>query len=449
MAIYYSKEGHKYKVKRYISELLREYAFILWDFLKGGKVLKNKREIEWLLSHPQYVPSFQAKKFQELANWATNQTVFYSKYKKKGTYSLKDFPIIDKNIIKENHEDLCSEFASKSGTIKMHTSGSTGTPLVIKQDSAKRNRVYAEMIYMWGFSGYKIGMRYAFLRRWNCINRKSKITSLARNLAMVDVYALDDNALEEVRNQLYNDKKVRMIIGYASTLDRLGEYLRSKNAKPSDFNIVSIISGSEVLTEKTRTCLKDVFGCNVVSLYSNQENGMLAVECNENKEFHMNTASYIFEILKVDSDEPANIGEVGRIVITDLFNFAMPIIRYDTGDLTIKKEKPDCVLNTDVVTAIEGRKVDVVYDTTGRALSPHTITNGLWRLDKLKQFQLIQKSKTKYCFKVNDPHDAYSDEELIRTCKEFFGEAASIDIERVDNIPVLVSGKFKYLICEI
>ena len=140
------------------------------------------------------------------------------------------------------------------------------------------------MMYLWGLSGYEIGMRYMFLRRWNATNRKSKLTAFARNLLMTDVSGLDDDSLEVIRQQLLQDKKIRMIIGYASTLDALAEYLDKKNAKPDDFNMVTVLSGSEVLTEKTRTILKKVFGCNVVSLYSNQENGMLAVECNENKE---------------------------------------------------------------------------------------------------------------------------------------------------------------------
>lgn len=431
------------------SEKIRKWGFDFLDTCKGRNVLKNKEEIGYLFQHKDEVLKFQNDKFQLLANWAVNNTLFYSSVKNKDTYKLADFPIIDKNIIKENHATFCTAKANEKGSIKIHTSGSTGTPLVIIQDKNKRERVYAEMMYLWGISGFEIGMRYMFLRRWNNINKKSRLTTFARNLVMTDVSSLDDDSLETIYQEIISDKKIRMIIGYTSTLDMLGEYLKKKNAKPEDFNIVSILSGSEVLSEKTRNVLKGVFGCNVVSLYSNQENGMLAIECNENKEFHLNTASYIFEILKIDSDEPADYGEVGRIVITDLFNYAMPIIRYDTGDLTIKKTKPECDISTDVVTAIEGRKVDIVYDVNGKALSPHTITNGLWKFDRLKQFQLIQKDRNKYLFKVNDPENNYSDEELVLTCKEFFGNEANVSIERVDDIPVLASGKFKYLKCEI
>ena len=104
------------------------------------------------------------------------------------------------------------------------------------------------------------------------------------------------------------------------------------------FNVEIVISGAEFLNETTRNNLKKVFGCNVVSRYSNQENGILAQELIDSNYFMINNASYHIEFLKIDSDQEAEIGELSRIVITDLFNFATPMIRYDTGDLAVVEE---------------------------------------------------------------------------------------------------------------
>lgn len=428
------------------SDFVRRSGFWFVDYLKGGNVRKHYEDISNLFNNPALVEKHQVHQFNELAKYATENTVFYQRY--RGCTALQDFPIIDKNTIKAFNADFQSPLAIAKNSIRMHTSGSTGTPMVVIQDKNKRDRVYAEMMYLWGLSGYKIGMRYMFLRRWNNINKKSSLTAYARNLIMQDVEHLDETTLSAIAKHLSSDKHIKMIIGYASTLNMLADYLDKNNYHPSDFSVKTILSGSEVLTEKTRSTLKKVFGCNVISLYSNQENGMLAIECNSNKEFHLNNASYIFEVLKIDKDEPADAGELGRIVVTDLYNYAMPLIRYDTGDLTVRKERSDCDMQGEVVERIEGRKVDVVYDTNGKALSPHAITNGLWRFDQLRQFQLIQKSRCKYELTVNDPDDAYSDEEMISTCKEFFGKDAKILIKRVSDIPVLASGKFRYIICE-
>lgn len=430
-------------------QIVREKAYWMMDAIKGKPVKTHYQEIKYYFEHPDEVADFQEKSFQKLAEYAIAHTKFYADIPSRPHYELSDFPIIDKNIIKANHEKICSPKSKGQNVIAMHTSGSTGTPLVIYQDKNKRNRVYAEMQYMWGLAGYKIGMRYMFLRRWTSVARKSKLTAFARNLIMQDVTKLDDESLEAIYKVLRHDKKIQMLLGYASTLDLLVAYFDKRGASPNDFGVKTILSGSEVLTEKTRRLLKKVFGCTVVSLYSNQENGMLAIECPENKEFHLNNASFIFEILKVDSDEPAEVGEVGRIVITDLFNYAMPIIRYDTGDLTIKKQEAECAMKTEVFTAIEGRRVDVLYDTSGKPLSPHTVTNGLWEFDKLKQFQLVQHTKRTFTLNVNDPDSCYTDDKLVDACKGIFGSDAVVEINRVVDIPLLASGKFKYLICEI
>lgn len=431
---------------RSLGEYIRKAAFMALDALKGHPVMKHYHDVAFLLSHPEQVKVRQDEQFQKLAQFAVKNTEFYKFVGMRTQYCLKDFPTIDKTIIKNNHKALCSHLAYKKNVVRMHTSGSTGTPLEVIQDKNKRNRVYAEMMYLWGISGYEIGMRYMFLRKWNKLNKKSKLTATARNLLMTDVSSLDDETLEKIRQTLLKDNKIRMIIGYASTLDYLAQYLEKKGNQPSEFSVRTILSSSEVLTEKTRCALKRVFGCNVVSLYSNQENGMLAVECNENKEFHLNTASYIFEILKIDSDEPAEYGELGRVVVTDLYNLAMPMIRYDTGDLAIKKKDVECDLHTEAISSVQGRKVDIVYDTKGVPLSPHTITNTFWKFDKLKQFQIIQEDEKVYRVVVNDPCQCYKQEEIRDVCKSIFGNDAVLNIEESDDIPVLASGKFKYLI---
>lgn len=127
------------RVKKMFSEKIRKWGFDFIDVCKGRSVLKNKEEIRYLFHHKDKVPQFQQAKFQALANWAVNNTVFYASVKNDGAYKLSDFPIIDKNIIKENHTAFCTVKVKEKGAIQMHTSGSTGTPLVIIQDKKKEN----------------------------------------------------------------------------------------------------------------------------------------------------------------------------------------------------------------------------------------------------------------------------------------------------------------------
>lgn len=427
-----------------LSEFIRSKTYWLLDSLRGGAVKKHLNDITRIMENPETVELHQSQKLKELLDFAVDNVEFYKNYNK--TSKLQDLPVINKEIIKENYDILKSSICKNQHVHTLSTSGSTGTPFSMLQDDNKRNRVLAEMMYFWGKAGYTIGMRYVFFRIWTDKNRKSKLSAFSRNLIMSDILSLDEKNLENIRKMLKKDKKIKMLLGYASTFENLVNYLLKCGDTLDMFSVKAVISGSEVLSDDTREKLKKVFGCNVVSFYSNQENGSLAMECLENKEFHLNTASYIIEILKPDSNEPAEDGEMGRVVITDLYNKAMPLIRYDTGDMAICKKQAECTWKGQVVENISGRMVDMIYATDGTPLSPHTWSVYMWKYSELKQYQFIQEDEKEYTLKINGG-EMYTDDDIEKHLKSILGDDANITIERVDEIPVLASGKFKKTIC--
>jgi len=91
--------------------------------------------------------------------------------------------------------------------------------------------------------------------------------------------------------------------------------------------------------------------------------------------------------------------------------------------------------------------VDVIYDTKGRKLTPVVLINHLWNFDKLKQYQFIQQEKNKYIFKINVAEEIYTKDEFDKVLRNILGQDAEIDIQFVNAIPVLSSGKFKKIIC--
>ncbi len=274
------------------------------------------------------------------------------------------------------------------------------------------------MMYFWGKAGYQIGMKYVFFRIWTSLNRRSKLSAWARNVLMCDIARLDEENLEKIRNTLKSDRKIKMLLGYPSTFENLANYLLTCGDTPEMFNINTIISFAEALPESTREKLKKVFNCNIVSLYSNQENGMLAQECVENKEFHVNSASYHIELLKMDSDDPVSVGEPGRIVVTDLFNHAMPLIRYDTGDIGIWKKEAECGWHSQVFSSVQGRMVDLIFDTSGKIISPKSICVYMWPFDKLLQYQFVQEGAKQYVLKLNGAEGHYDDATFVDLVKD-------------------------------
>jgi phenylacetate-CoA ligase len=125
-------------------EKVRKYGFWILDFLKKGEVRKHYKDITEIIEGKAYNSKID-RYLSNLLNYAVNNTDFYSEY--RDYKSIKDFPIIDKNIIKANIEGLLSQEYRGKELHCMSTSGSTGTPLTIKQNKNKRNRVLAEIIY--------------------------------------------------------------------------------------------------------------------------------------------------------------------------------------------------------------------------------------------------------------------------------------------------------------
>ncbi len=419
---------------------MRNRGFWTIDWLKGRTVRKHYIDIKNTMQRKENVNKAR-ESLQSLLTHATQNCSFYAPF---ANTPISEFPIIDKDLIRSRHSEFLAKPFVTAKLHRMSTSGSTGTPFSVVQNYEKRSRVLAEIVYFGELCGYTIGQRYAFIRSWNSQSRKSPLESFLQNLIAIDTSRLDEESLETMRSLLKRDKRLSCILGYASSLDLLAQHLLEKGETPESFKRMKVvISGSEILSDKARRNLKRVFGCNVVSRYSNQENGLIAQEVSDNV-FLINRASYYLEFLKPNSNEHARPGELSRIVLTDLFNYAMPMIRYDTGDLAIFDEHPDYGR---VITSIEGRVLDFFYDTQDRLLSPSAITVQMWKFDRLRQFQFIQDGRAKYLLKVNGARGVYEDDDFIEVIENIVGKNANITIEHVDGIPQLQSGKFRQVIC--
>jgi phenylacetate-CoA ligase len=134
------------------------------------------------------------------------------------------------------------------------------------------------------------------------------------------------------------------------------------------------------------------------------------------------------------------------MVVTDLFNRAMPLIRYDTGDVVVRQPSAACGWKTDTLSEIEGRREDFIYDTQDRLLSPSVPGLHFWPFTRLKQIQFIQEAKGQYQIILNGAREHYRDEEFVELAKGFLGADASVSVVHVDQIPLLASGKFKAIV---
>ena len=429
----------------------RNKAFWFLDYLKGNPVKKSYLEIERIdkmdYDNP-YISEYQNEAWKRLKENACSTTQEYAKYK---NCDFKDFPIINKHDIRSNQGRYLSCKYEKEQLFQMATSGSTGTPFICYQNSEKKKRVNAEIIYYSEKVGYRLGENLSYIRTVVKQNKKSKLKQFIQNQTLINCGHLDDVGIQSILRSInyYSRKGSVTLLAYASTYTAIKDYCeRNKINKLEHYKVKGIISGSEMLFDDTRDCIGKVFGnVRIVSRYSNEENGVLGQDEGINNVFSINEADYIIEIID-DKGQPVPNGTEGRIVVTDLFNDAMPMIRYDTGDIgaieivEIGGRKKRCISH------FSGRRIDVICDTEGKILSPHLITNHMWSFPDISQFQLIQKGKKNYLLKLNVPQNYDCIEELKKVLHLILGNDAVINIEIVDEIPVLASGKRRYIVNE-
>jgi len=327
----------------------------------------------------------------------------------------------------------------------MSTSGSSGTPFTTLQNADKKRRNTADAIYLKQQAGFEIGYRLYYVRKWFKMHKRDWLTTEMRNIRMVNVTEFTDAYLSDFIQTLKKDSSSKVILAYSSALRDICKYLDKIGADPLQTNISCIIAMAQGLSDYTRKTLKKYFNAPILLRYSNMENGILSLQLSEiNNHLQINWASYFVEILHPVKDVPVKEGEFGRVVITDLFNYCMPFIRYDTGDLA--RMLPDTVFNSaPAFSKVEGRKMDAIFDTKGKIQSSFIIFH-LESYPEIKQFQFIQGGQKQYTLKLNIEGIFQHEKTLIELFKGYLGADAEIRIIYKDEIPQLSSGKRRLII---
>jgi phenylacetate-CoA ligase len=424
---------------------------VFWanDWIHGSKVRRHFNEIKLTLKNYDEGIVIQKRNLVNILNHATTFTEFYKSFKGK---NFDEFPIVNKNILNQNYNAFVvnSRNIPEQETEKLHvqrTSGSTGTPLAVFQDSRKRYRRIAELKYFGEDVGFRSHEKLAQCRIWTKWQSKSKWQSFKENIIPINVSKMDDNNLKIICETIRKNKVVSMR-AYASWYDKLVEYLNDGNADVKNFKTVKVaISSSEALNEVTRKRMKELAGVPIVECYANEEAGIMAQQKIDDNNYYLNHASYYFEVLKLESDKAADYGELGRIVITDLYNYAFPLIRYDTGDTAILLKGNDKSNGWDYISKLYGRRFDLVYDTRGYPIHPMNFARVLKNVPGIRQYQFIQKDRRLYLLKLNANENIVYDD-VMNQVKEIVGHDAQISFEMVEDIPILASGKVKQVVNE-
>lgn len=422
-----------------------KYAAFKEDDIKNnrGRLINCCDEISCLLENPNICEVAAKHSLNDILTYAVTFSDYYKQY--RDFKSLNDFPIVNKEILKQNWDKIAvKQYENYPDNRIKYTSGSTGTPFKMVMDRYKHCRWIAANKVFRANVGVLSHEKTLYISG-TVADKKIPIERQERdNVFYLDFKYLSDDYLSNLIVDLA-DKSFRSLTAMASVLDKIARFVLSGNVPEFKGDMIAIFSVSETLKESTRKTVSEYFGCPVYVLYANEENGVLAVDDGSGNGYRANTADFYFEILSMDDDTPAKDGEAGRLVITDYFNKAFPVIRYENGDIVTKKTLDDGRV---YITEIMGRKTDTLYTTDGRMVHYFNSISFLEPFMDIKQFQLIQEDYHNFTWILNTENHSY-EEMIIRECRELFGQDSNWKFEYVDEIPKLRSGKSRMTVCKI
>jgi phenylacetate-CoA ligase len=200
----------------------------------------------------------------------------------------------------------------------------------------------------------------------------------------------------------------------------------------------------EVLDPECRAICERVFGVPVVDAYSSQEVGYLALQCPSGNSYHIQAESVLVEVID-DVGKPCELGEVGKVVVSTLHNFAMPLIRYDIGDFA-EVGQCDCGRGLPALRRILGRKRNLLRMPDGTHRWPVFVSlDGDDELPPFFQFQVVQKSIEQLEINVVRPMEVTDEETALvrRHFQRVLGHPFQVQVNRVSEIARSPSGKFE------
>jgi phenylacetate-CoA ligase len=166
---------------------------------------------------------------------------------------------------------------------------------------------------------------------------------------------------------------------------------------------------------------------------------------------HINADRLVVEFVD-ENGQPVKIGQPGRILVTDLFNYAMPFIRYDIGDIGVPSPAHcSCGRGLPLMKELVGRYADILKTPEGQFVSASALTTILPKIPGLRETQLVQKALD--LLQINavtsSEYDQSSEVAFRRQIAKFFGPEMRITFNYVDEIPKTASGKTRFSISEI
>lgn len=391
---------------------------------------------------PEEVAQHQLEQVQKLIRHAYQTTRYYRELLDTMGITPADIrtradfeaiPVLEKNVVRERFDDLISN-TGMDGQIVERSSGSTGMPMRFV-----RQRGLAESAALKTLANHFCGIHPGdrTVQFWGRdIAGKFHYMDRLRNFAYFSFYNMTPDRLETAIEFLIQWRP-KVVTGYVSVLMAVADALLARGVKGIGAGIVQ--THAERLYDYQRNRMAMAFGGEVFDFYGSTEIFSFGSECQAHQGLHLFTPHRIFEIEPIAGDADA-----GEVLITDLHNPAMPLIRYRNGDvLRINRQSCSCGRSLPRAT-VDGRTIDIVRTKNGEILYAVFFVE-LIDPEQVKQFLVHQQTIDKVELLIV-PTSAFGMEYGRAVCQKIAERMdAQVSLRLIDAIDSNIGNKYRLL----
>jgi phenylacetate-CoA ligase len=417
------------------------------------RYLATLRRTQWL--SPEALEQLQLRRLRRLLRHAGEHVGYYRElFQAQGFQpeevdrlaDLSGLPLLSKAAVRENlYFDLLSDNHDKRKIQKIVTSGSTGEPLAVFVDRLQLDMRWANTWRNVEWTGYRFPDRQ--VRLWHSTIGlrpaqafKERLDALLSRRTFFSVFGLDDATLRAYVD-FVRRKRPALLDGYAEAFNVIANYLA--RAPVDGLRAGAVISSAQTLPPETRALIETHFGCPVFDKYGAREFSGIAHECEQHQGYHVNAESYLVEVVR--DGRPAREGEIGEVVVTDLNNRCVPLIRYQVGDLAVATTRRcACGRGLPMIARVIGRMQAVVLGTNGRYL-PATFFAHFFKEYEyaVARYQVIQSAHDRLDVRIirKSRFTAETERAIRRALTDVLGGGMHLQFEFVEALPLGRTGK--------
>jgi len=441
----------------------------LHERLVGRRTLRYARELEWSQwNSPSELRALQGRKLWALLRHAQANSEFYRRrFADAGLPELsaspattgradplallRTLPLLDKADIRRSLNAMLWH-ESPGGLHAHNTGGSTGEPLTFYIDRRRQGYDQAARIRAHRWFGVEFGDRELLL--WGSPIELGRTDRIKRardrlfNQRLLDAFHMSEARMDEYMDE-WDCFRPRALFGYPSSIARFAAHAAARARRPDTRGLRAVFVTGEVCYPHDRERIASCFGVPVADGYGSREGGFIAHQCARGA-MHVTAENVIVEIVRDGHVQPA--GESGEIVITHLDAWAMPFIRYRTGDTgRLLGGRCACGRGLPMMDVVHGRATDFLYLPDGNVKHALSIIYPLREMRGIERFRVTQHKDYSVTIDVvcEDSREHISREAVARRVRPVLGSQVAIEVRLAGEIPPTDSGKFRYVISHV